>query len=105
MKGEVSVEVIAVLGASHEDCDKHVLNCLPAHRGQLVVVSRDEDNNSWDPRFKSIYDQIPDEPSTEAKFTQPTSAIIRVGYRDMLDAYRNSANEVELKEALDAKLS
>ncbi|NUA30542.1 hypothetical protein [Cupriavidus basilensis] len=105
MKGEASLEVIAVMGASHEDCDRHVLDRLPAHRGQLVVVSRDEDNTSWDSRFKSIYDQVPDEPSTEAKFTQPTSAIIRVGYHDVLDAYRNAANEVELKEALDAKLS
>lgn len=105
MKGETSLEVIAVVGASHEDCDKHVLNCLPAHKGQLVVVSRDEDNTPWDPRFKSIYDQVPDEPSTEAKFTQPTSAIIRVGYHDVLDAFRNAANQAELKEALDAKLS
>lgn len=105
LKGDTSLEVIAVKGASHEDCDQHVLNCLPAHKGQLVVISRDEDNNPWDPRFKSIYDQVPDEPSTEAKFTQPSSAIIRVGYRDVLDAYQNAANQAELKEALDAKLS
>lgn len=105
MKGETSLEVIAVMGASHEDCDKHVLNCLPAHRGQLVIVSRDEDNNPWDRRFTSIYDQVPDEPSTEAKFTQPTSAIIRVGYHDVLAAYRNASNQAELKEVLDAKLS
>lgn len=105
MKGETSLEVIAVMGTSHEDCDKHVLDRLPAHKGQLVVVSRDEDNTPWDPRFKSIYDQVPDEPSTEANFTQPTSAIIRVGYHDVLDAYRGAANEAELKGALDAKLS
>jgi hypothetical protein len=105
MRGETSLEVIAVMGASHEDCDKHALNCLPAHKGQLVVVSRDEDNTPWDPRFMTIYDQVRDEPSTEAKFTQPTSAIIRVGYHDVLAAYRNAANEAELKEALDAKLS
>lgn len=105
MKDETSLEVIAVLGASHEDCDKHVLNCLPAHKGQLVVVSRDEDNTPWDPRFMTIYDQVQDELSTEAKFTQPTSAIIRLGYRDMLDAYWNAANQAKLKEALDAKLS
>lgn len=105
LKGETSLEVIAVMGVSHEDCDKHVLNRLPTHRGQLVIISRDEDNNPWDPRFKSIFDQVPDEPSTEAKFTQPTSAIIRVGYRYVLDAYRNAVNEDELKEALDAKLS
>ncbi len=105
MKGETSLEVIAVMGASHEDCDKHVLDSLPAHRGQLIVVSRDEDNNPWDQRFTSIYDQVPDEASTEVKITQPTSAIIRIGYREVLDAYRSAANENELKEALDAKLS
>lgn len=104
-KGETSLEVIAVMGSSHEDCDKHVLNRLPAHRGPLVVVSRDEDNTSWDPRFKSIYDQVPEEPSSEAKFTQPTSAIIRIGYHDVLNAYLTAANEADLKEALDAKLS
>lgn len=105
MKNEISLEVIAVMGVSHEDCDKHVLNSLPVHKGQLVVVSRDEDNTSWDPRFKSIFDQDQDEASSEAKFTQPTSAIIRIGYCDLLDAYRKAANENELKEALDAKLS
>ena len=105
VKGEARLEVVAVLGVSHEECDKHVLSRMPAHRGQLVIVSRDEDNTSWDPRMRSIYDQVPDEPSTEAKFTQPTSAIIRVGYREVLDAYRQAANEAALTEALDAKLS
>lgn len=104
MKDEVSLEVIAVIGPNHEDCDKHVLGCLPAHKGQLMVISRDEDNNSWDPRFKSIFDQSQDETSKEAKFTEPSSAIIRIGYRDLLDAYRNAANEDQLKEAVDAKL-
>jgi hypothetical protein len=105
IKGETTLEVIAVIGASHEECDKHVLNCLPAHKGQLLVVSRDDDNNQWDPRFMSIYDQVPDDVSTEAKFTQPASGIIRIGYRDVLDAYKNAANQNDLKEALDAKFS
>ena len=105
IKGETTLEVIAVMGTSHEDCDRHVRDCLPVHKGQLVVVSRDEDNNQWDPRFKSILDQVPDETSTEVKFTEPSSAIIRVGYRDMLDAYRNAVNENELRVALDAKFS
>jgi len=105
MKDETSLEVIAVMGVSHEDCDKHVLTCLLAHKGQLVVVSRDEDNTPWDPRFMSIFDQVQDEPSTEAKFTQPTSAIIRIGYKDLLDAYRNAASQAKLQEEIDAKLS
>ena len=99
------MEVIAVLGASHEDCDRHVLDRLPEHKGKLVLVSRDEDNTSWDPRLRSIYDQVPDEPSEESKITQPTSAVVRLGYSDLLEAYRSAANEAALKEALDAKLS
>jgi hypothetical protein len=99
------MEVIAVLGASHEDCDKHVRECLPGHKGKLVLVSRDEDNTSWDPRLRSIYDQVPEEPSEDAKITQPTSAIVRLGYSDLLDAYRSAANEAALKGVLDAKLT
>lgn len=104
-RGDSSMEVIAVLGASHEECDKHVFERLPEHRSRLVLVSRDEENTEWDPRFRSIYDQVPDAPTEEANFTQPTSAIVRLSYHEMLDAYRSAANEIELKETLDAKLS
>lgn len=105
VRGDSSMEVIAISGPSHEDCDKHVLAALPAHAGRLLLVSRDDENTPWDARFQRIYDQVPDEPSTESKFTEPTSAIVRIGYRDVMDAYRGAANETELKEALDAKLS
>lgn len=106
VKREVSsIEVIAVRGVSHEECDKHIRECLPEHRGQLVLISRDDDNTSWDFRFRSIFDQVPDDPSEDSKITQPTSAIVRLGYSDVLKAYQNAANEFELKEALDAKLS
>lgn len=104
VRGDSSMEVIAISGPSHEDCDKHVLARLPAHKGRLLLVSRDDENTPWDARFQRIYDQVPDEPSRESKFTEPTSAIVRLGYRDVMDAYRGAANETELKEALDAKL-
>jgi hypothetical protein len=99
------MEVIAVLGASHEDCDKHVLDRLPEHKRKLVLVSRDEDNTSWDARLRSIFDQVPTDPSEESKITEPTSSIVRLGYSDLLDAYRSAANEDALKDALNAKLS
>lgn len=102
---DISLELIAVMGASHEQCDKHVLSCHPMHKGRLVVVSRDEDNNSWDPRLMSILDQDSDEIPAEAKFTQPSSAIIRIGYCDVLNAFKNASNEVELKGKLNAKIS
>lgn len=104
MKGESSVEVVAVIGESHEECDKHVLDLLPDHRGQLLLVSRDEDNTSWNPRMRTLFDQVA-EPTKEINFTDPTSAVIRVGYQEVLNAYLDAVNENELREALDAAIS
>lgn len=104
VKGEQSIEVVAVIGRSHEECDKHIISKLPGHRGQLLVVSRDDDNNSWDPRMRTIFDQNA-VLTTELNITDPTSAVIRVGYRDILDAYHSAANELALKDAIDAAIS
>lgn len=104
MKGDTSVEVVAVIGRSHEDCDRHALNLLPDHRGQLLLVSRDEDNTTWDPRMRTLSDQA-SEPTKELNFTDPTSAVIRVAYHDVLKAFHDSANEAELRKALDAAIS
>jgi hypothetical protein len=104
MKADSSVEVVAVIGRSHEDCDKHALGLLPYHRGQLLLVSRDEDNTSWDPRMRTIFAQAA-EPTKELNITDPTSAVVRVGYHDFLKAYQYAANEAELREALDAAIS
>ncbi|KAB8054765.1 hypothetical protein GCN78_03600 [Janthinobacterium rivuli] len=102
--GDTSIEVVAVIGRSHEECDKHVLSLLPEHRGQLLLVSRDEDNNSWDPRMRPLFDQVA-EPTKELNITDPTSAVIRVSYRDVFKAYKDSTNEAELKKAIDAAIS
>ncbi|MCL6262710.1 hypothetical protein [Craterilacuibacter sp. RT1T] len=103
LKGGESVEVVAVIGPSHEECDKHVMDQLPDHRGQLLVISRDEDNTSWDPRMRTLFDQAA-EPSKEFNFTEPTSAVIRVSYQDVLNAYRDAANEAALRESIDAAI-
>ncbi|MES3021728.1 MAG: hypothetical protein V4857_09120 [Pseudomonadota bacterium] len=104
MKGDASVEVVAVLGKTHEECDKHTLDMLPDHRGQLLVVSRDEDNTSWNPRMRTLFDQAA-EKTDELNFTDPTSAVIRLSYHDVLKAYRDAANEAELRNAIDAAIS
>lgn len=103
-KGEASLEVVAVCGRSHEECDKHVLGRLPDHRGQLLLVSRDEENTSWDPRMRTLFDQAT-EPTKEIDITNPNSAVIRVGYQDFLKAYQGAANQLTLKEAIDAAIS
>jgi hypothetical protein len=102
--GELGIEVVAVIGQSHEECDRHIIDKLPSHRGQLLVVSRDDDNDSWDPRMRSILDQG-DMSEKELNITDPTSAFIRVGYRDIWDAYKSATNNLALKEAIDAAIS
>lgn len=102
--GDRSLEVVAVLGSSHDECDKHVMEKVVPHRGQLLMISRDDDNTPWDRRLLTIFDQVADD-STESVFTDPRSAVIRVGYHDILQAYRESANEAELKGAIDVAIT
>lgn len=104
IKGDASVEVVCVIGRSHEECDRHALSLLPDHRGQLLLVSRDDDNTSWNPRMRTLFDQAT-EPTAELNFTDPTSAVIRLSYHDVLAAYQGAFNEAELREAIDAAIS
>jgi hypothetical protein len=102
--GNGSVEVVAVVGSSHEECDRHVMEKVVPHRGQLLMISRDDDNTPWSPRLRTIFDQVADD-SPEYVITDPRSAVIRIGYQDVLKAYREVENEAELKGAIDAAIS
>lgn len=100
-QGDEHLEVVAVVGSSHDECDKHVMAKAIPHRGRLLIVSRDEDNTRWNPRMKRIFDQVQGE-SSEFSITDPNSGIVRVGYQTVLEAYSDAANEAELRSALDA---
>lgn len=104
MNGDIGIEVVAVIGRSHEECDGHVLGQLLGHRGQLLLVSRDEENTSWDPRMRTLFDQAA-EPTKELNITDPSSAVIRIGYHDLLKAYREAATQAALREVIDAAIS
>lgn len=103
-KADASLEVVAVIGKTHEECDKHVMDKFLPHRGQLLMVTRDEDNTHWNPRLGTIYDQAA-EPSAESLITDPRSAIIHIGYQQFLQAYLGAANESDLEGIIDAALS
>jgi len=49
-----SVDILAIRGYSHEVCLEHSKNCLPQPRRQVLLVSRDRDNNSWLKKFASF---------------------------------------------------
>jgi hypothetical protein len=103
-KADVSLEVVAVFGKSHEECDRHVMEKSLPHRGQLLLVSRDEDNTRWNSRLGTIFDQAADT-SAERDFTDPRSAVIHIGYQQVLDAYLAAAEQSDLEGVIDAALS
>ncbi|WP_157615535.1 hypothetical protein [Rhizobacter sp. Root404] len=98
-KGDRTFEAIAVRGETHEACADHVKERAAQRRGMLVVVSRDADNLAWHTRLGSILDA--GKPlSEDYKFTDPSSAVIQVGYRTFIDAYLGAAERAELEEAI-----
>jgi hypothetical protein len=98
------IEMVAVLAGTHEDADKHVRDKLPAHRGQLLVVTRDSENTTWGKEFGSILERS-GEVDTEAKFTDPTSAVVRLGYQNLLHAYRTAQVPADVYGLIDAAFS
>lgn len=103
-KGEHTFEAIAVRGESHESCADHVKERATPRRGELVVVSRDADNNPWHPRMGSILD-AGKSLSAEYSFTNPSSAVLQVGYRTFIDAYLGATERVELEKAIRDAIS
>ncbi|WP_198082821.1 hypothetical protein [Variovorax sp. E3] len=103
-RGDIGIEVVAVSGRSHEECNEHIASQALVHRGQLLVVSRDEENTSWNPRFGRFLDQGAEKKS-EVNITDPRSAVIQIGFQDFLRAYQEAANEAALRGAIDAAIS
>jgi hypothetical protein len=103
-RDEVGIEVVAVAGRSHEECDRHVMDAALTHRGPLLVVSRDEENTPWNPILGSYLDRG-SETKGEVNITDTRSAVLRIGFQDFITAYREAANEAELREKIDAAIS
>lgn len=103
-KGEQTFEAIAVTGESHEDCHEHIKQKAVSRRGQLVVVSRDTENTAWDSRLGSILDRATPL-SPEYNFTNPSSAVMQVGYRAFIDAYLGAQERQALEDAIHAAIS
>ncbi len=103
-KDEVGIEVVAVAGKSHEECDKHVMGLALNRRVPLLVVSRDDENTMWNPAFGSFLDRGA-EKKDEVDITDTRSAVIRVGFHDFLKAFQDAADEAALREAINVAIS
>ena len=103
-KDEVGIEVVAVVGKSHEECDKHVMDLALNRRVPLLVVSRDDENSVWNPAFGSILDRGAVR-NDEVNITDTRSAVFRVGFQDFLKAFHEAADEAALREAINVAIS
>jgi hypothetical protein len=98
------VEVIGVLGKSHDDCLRHTETIFPTRGHKMLVVSRDRDNNEFLSRFGSFMKQKT-ELQGEAQFTDLASNKVVVGYRSLLSSYQNSQTRQQLGESLYASFN
>ena len=101
---ELNFDVVAVRGKTHPICLEHYAEVLPRGRWPVLLVSRDPDNNEWTPRFGS-YLESPDRGyQSQRDFTQPPSVAWHVGYKNLLDIFRESTTVEQAQEAFNEKL-
>jgi hypothetical protein len=99
------VDLLAIRGDSHEACIEHSRIFLPLPRRQVLLVSRDRDNNPWKGRLGSFLRPIAAKLGEERNFTDPNGGLLHVGYRNFLDHFRNSASAIGLQGAIYAELT
>ena len=99
-----AVHLLAIRGASHEECIKHSEGCLPL-RGQVLLVSRDPDNNPWRRRFGSFLQPESRQLGGERSITDPATGLLHLGYRNLLDVFRDSNSAAAVRGAINAELA
>jgi hypothetical protein len=100
-----TVDVLAIRGSSHEDCIEHSKGFLPLPRRQVLLVSRDPDNNPWKERFGSFLNPHSNQPGQERDFTDPASGLLHLGYRQLLDIFQQANTTGAAQDALYAQLA
>ena len=103
--GDRQMEVVAILGVSHERCTEHYKRILPTSRYPVMLVSRDSDNNPRDLRFQSYLDLSNIQQDSQRRITDPSGPDYHVSYRDLLDIFLESDTVLRTQEQLNAKLS
>lgn len=99
------VDLLAIRGDSHEECLKHSQDLVPMPRRQILLVSRDPDNNPWLRRFGSFLERESTRLGQEPKITDPTSGLLHLGYRNLLDIFQQTATVTAVPGAIDAELA
>lgn len=100
-----TIDVLAIRGVSHEACIEHSKTFPPLPRRQVLLVSRDLDNNPWRVRFGSFLETQTAQLGEERKITDPRGGMLHLGYRKLLDEFRGAPTPAELRTRLDAELA
>lgn len=101
----VSLDFVAIRGNLHEDCLKYREFLLGVPRKPTLLVTRDHDNTPWLRREGSILQTEAPELGQERNITDPSSALFHLGYSNILTAFRNSQNAIDLPGAINAALT
>jgi hypothetical protein len=99
------VDLLAIRGESHESCLKHSERFLPLPRRQVLLVSRDHDNNPWRRRFGNFLHPQSQHLSQEREITNPASGSLHLGYRNLLEIFQQAATVTAVQGAIDAALA
>ena len=100
-----SVDVSAIRGDSHENCIEHSKHVPPNPHRQLLLVSRDSDNNPWDPKLGSILEPAATRLGQESNITDPSANLLHIGYQDLLAIFRGAATTGEVSDGIKNKLA
>ena len=100
-----TIDVCAIQGTSHEGCIEHSKRVPANARHQLLLVSRDSDNNPWDPKFRSILEPTITHLSQEPNFTDPSSRLLHIGYQDLLRIFRYASSTREVSDGIKSRLN
>lgn len=101
---ELNFDVVAIRAETHKRCCEHYAKAPPLGRRPVLLVTRDTDNNEWSPRLGS-YLEVPrrGDPSG-GDFTRPHLVSWHLGYKNLLDIFRDSATVEQAKESFDGNL-
>jgi hypothetical protein len=100
-----TVDILAIRGGSHEDCIEHSKAFVASPQRQVLLISRDQDNNPWKRRFGSFLKPTQPRLGEERRITDPASGSLHLGYRNLLDIFQQSAAAAEIEGGISAELA
>jgi hypothetical protein len=100
-----TIDLVAIRGESHESCLKHSQDLLLTPRRQVLLVSRDPDNNQWLQRLGSFLQPESTHLGKEPKITDPASGLLHLGYRNLLNIFQQTATVTAVPGAINAELA